>query len=1150
MDILHAIIGSPAVKNLVMTFLHSLWQGAVLAGLLWCLLRTPGGQPSRRYAHSALALLALIILMFFTYALLEQQTVFPAPTHAQPSSVGGQESSSAPPDVSPPVSAKTSSAQRTWNDSSSNGDKASSGLDWQAYVFMLWLAGACLMAVRMFILIGGAFRLRHSCALNTDDHLIQQFDQLKGHMQMARRVALGFSSQVLVPCTVGCIRAMIILPAAMVGMDPQDVKTVLLHELAHIKRLDWLVNVVQMLLESILFFNPAVWWISHQMRIEREAACDAYVVAHTQKPVQYAQVLLRFATASQGPMHAVALALSSTSGSAGEPGSSLGERIRRLVVPGYRPHVHPGIIPVLLTLIALGFCGVGAYKTSSATIRYFGQHMTAQERADTVHTLNEEYHPKQGQPADLPKDQWLRIKGRIVTEDGLPLPTKTYQYHGKDRIRVDAHIMTRTGNASANHSIAADGTFDFTLRQSLFTVSVVCKGYAPQHIKLEYDPGAVVEDLKIILAKGYTASIRFVNPQHQPISAVRVTGGYPPPPRYGSYVHSIKEVSDDDGIVRFDHASDALMSLICQASGFAKTSKRKVHLLKNSVMAWVLEPAVPSEIQITDRRTGQPIEDAPVYVNGKEFNSSFGGKQGEIQTDTTGRAVLDSLVPEERYLVMIHPQGMQRQYFSITAGESIQAEFDPVTPIKGRIVGDLSRLKNDDRGPYLQVTNTYHESKSSSRTNAGGKVYVDVVNDQEAVFLVDDYYGQEVVLRAADEEYTVDVDKTGTIKEIVFNLSPREISTAGTRRVSFTFNSTNPIRPGSQFKLMYQSRGSHYTEPHSVEIINGQAETHLHLPVNLHWEPLPGTNIFFKKGHQNLDQDRDYHLEIDCQPAGSVFGVVNVPRDFRYEYVYMRIEFLNRDELFQRTGFLPDNGFNMTSQAQTKFMFSPLPLNGRYSVSFSCKNMYIASDEIHLSDEQPLCELDLPWPERTVTLRGRILNQTGAPAANLAYNISVQAEKHGRTFGAQTTDEKGQFECINVNPAHGLAYSIVVKPKHAPWFEHALDVTEAPATVRIKQGYLLRGVLKDHAGKIRPDAEFHLSPALHAGSRHQYRSQTIQTDSQGRFQAHLGGIDYNYYARRSLGKNKYGHLSYSVKSVSVRPGKDQDVTVFIDPSDH
>jgi hypothetical protein len=185
-----------------------------------------------------------------------------------------------------------------------------------------------------------------------------------------------------------------------------------------------------------------------------------------------------------------------------------------------------------------------------------------------------------------------------------------------------------------------------------------------------------------------------------------------------------------------------------------------------------------------------------------------------------------------------------------------------------------------------------------------------------------------------------------------------------------------------------------------------------------------------------------------------------------------------------------------------------------------------------------------------VTLRGRILDQAGRPAAELKYQVKVEAEQLSRSFSTQTTDEKGQFECPNVNAQGKLAYSILVKPNNAPWYRYLLKATEKPVSLKLKQGKLWRGVLQDHAGNIRPNAVFHVNPSPRAKRKYGYGSQSVQTDDQGRFQTYLGNIDYVYHEGRSLGKNRNGHFSYQTNSVDIRPGKDQDVTILIDSPAH
>lgn len=106
----------------------------------------------------------------------------------------------------------------------------------------------------------------------------------------------------------------------------------LLHELAHIRRGDYFANLFQLLVEALLFFNPAALWISHQVRREREACCDAMAIELSGAPADYARTLVRVAEDVLQPAPSAALAF----GDQREP-SSLTERVQRLLVPDYRP---------------------------------------------------------------------------------------------------------------------------------------------------------------------------------------------------------------------------------------------------------------------------------------------------------------------------------------------------------------------------------------------------------------------------------------------------------------------------------------------------------------------------------------------------------------------------------------------------------------------------------------------------------------------------------------------------------------------------------------------------------------------------------------------------------------------------------------------
>ncbi len=122
-----------------------------------------------------------------------------------------------------------------------------------------------------------------------DKHL----DKLAARLQIPRKVKLLISKHVQVPVMLGFIKPLILLPVAMVNnLTEAQLEAVLLHELAHIKRNDYLLNIFQSIVETILFFNPFVWLISKIIRMEREHCCDDLVIAGTVQPLQYAHALV------------------------------------------------------------------------------------------------------------------------------------------------------------------------------------------------------------------------------------------------------------------------------------------------------------------------------------------------------------------------------------------------------------------------------------------------------------------------------------------------------------------------------------------------------------------------------------------------------------------------------------------------------------------------------------------------------------------------------------------------------------------------------------------------------------------------------------------------------------------------------------------
>ena len=126
--------------------------------------------------------------------------------------------------------------------------------------------------------------------------------RLSRRLHIGRAITLLESALVDVPTVIGWLKPVVLLPAsALAGLSPQQLEAILAHELAHIRRHDYLVNLLQTLVETVLFYHPAVWWLSRRIRIERENCCDDLAVSLCGDPVAYAQALADLEALRSGP---------------------------------------------------------------------------------------------------------------------------------------------------------------------------------------------------------------------------------------------------------------------------------------------------------------------------------------------------------------------------------------------------------------------------------------------------------------------------------------------------------------------------------------------------------------------------------------------------------------------------------------------------------------------------------------------------------------------------------------------------------------------------------------------------------------------------------------------------------------------------------
>ncbi len=228
------------------------------------------------------------------------------------------------------------------------------------YLPYLWLTGAPLTFTLLAAGLLGSNRLRCNCLPITSGPAFEIYHSLASSLRLTRRTTIAACNRLAQPLLIGILRPLILLPAAALATwTPEELEMVLLHELAHVRRWDNLVNLLQRLVESVLFFHPAVWLASRQVRHDREDCCDALVVAHTNQPETYATLLIAIASArrSSGRLRLSAFFKDPTFASA-MANQALATRIRRILqLPEEPMRITRQTLAAVLLLPALLFAG-------------------------------------------------------------------------------------------------------------------------------------------------------------------------------------------------------------------------------------------------------------------------------------------------------------------------------------------------------------------------------------------------------------------------------------------------------------------------------------------------------------------------------------------------------------------------------------------------------------------------------------------------------------------------------------------------------------------------------------------------------------------------------------------------------------------------
>ena len=268
---MEAIINN-LIKAIGWSILHSLWQGAIVFAVLFIVLSAKPKMNARIKHNLAMSALFLIFISFcLTFA-----SLFNLPSKAT--------------EVVGNAQLNDTALQQLYNLSHSWNFKTES---YFPYIVSLYVLG---IGFQLVVLVSGYIRLKQLKNKNISNFPSEWLNVAQAMLQklnINKKVQFYLSEKVNVPLAIGFLKPVVLFPVALVAqLDIKQVEAILIHELSHIRRNDYMLNLIKTGIETLLFFNPFVWLSSRFIHIEREHACDDLVVKFTGAPVAYAHALL------------------------------------------------------------------------------------------------------------------------------------------------------------------------------------------------------------------------------------------------------------------------------------------------------------------------------------------------------------------------------------------------------------------------------------------------------------------------------------------------------------------------------------------------------------------------------------------------------------------------------------------------------------------------------------------------------------------------------------------------------------------------------------------------------------------------------------------------------------------------------------------
>ncbi len=1098
---------------IVKALLHTFWIGALAAAGLGFVLRGKP-DPASRYRWCVGALLSVVLGGVVAWAVLQQR---PTVIHE-----------SVPQHLPVPVAA--AQAHEAFSAGAMEQQPEVSQWRWTSLLALIWLGGMAAMLGRAGSLVAGAERLRRQSRALENPTLLNLVQEARHKLGLARRVRVVVTEKLTSPAVMGVLAPVLILPLSMVTTLPMaQLQLILLHELAHIRRADYLVNLCQLLTESLLFFNPAVWLISAQIRQEREACCDAMATALAGERLQYARTLADAAGA--------ALAAAPAFSDRRNP-SGLKDRIQRLLVPGYRPALR-----LTWSALTTGFfigtallflSAIGARVTVAAIL-------SPQQRMDRIERKMTELGEKPVAWNDNNAPN-VKLSGHVRAADGSRLPDWVY-------LNVCSSIEH---SSYCSIEDAQKGSFTGTIRAGTIYIGTEVDGFAPASIgPLDGLSTNRIDNLELTLQRGFDAPLRLTGADDgKPVPDAKIvttfsmrSSGFPS--------HSWK--TDANGSVILTHCADCPLDVTANAPGYEITHKRFDHLRAGEPLRITLRRGVPVPAVVLDKITGRPVAGAEfrlLYQSGDAETMRFEWDDAMHRlgtSDSHGAFVLNQLARGVRYYIGISAAGHESvRLENVVAGQDkLVARLGPELMVRGRVLGKLDGLQNVDGFPVLDRPEyEVYEGNSYGRSQ-----WVYLHTDSAGVTRFQFTNRMAGVAKLSSRDQTFERDVTAPVDNWVIDLahgqSKTEARNLPQREVIFRFTHTSGGSPrGTVWISVPDNLNPNHLTAHQVELEITNSEVRAQIAIGgqtsiaprrmigywfNQWGKSPEANLF------NIPVTNGAGpmvVEVPVIPAGAVYATARNADGTPAGGLFFGVSELKRAPGRNEESPLDNGGDGFSDNLPRRWVSGPLPLGGTYQIDAWKGNLFCVSKPIKLTGENPDAEVELQFPPGK-TFVGELLGPDKKPVAEAELKVSCTLlDQHSFGLKSVFTDENGRFQIDDATPQFG---DYTVEPAVPGMMAETVKLKfgSRPQLIHLKAGRTLAGrLVQAGTGYAIPGSKVRAFDPETTG----LPSVETITDANGRFEfTTLGDGSYTIFPEDGQ----------SEKNEKFRPGKSANVVIPI-----